>query len=91
MYSLDFTPQFRRDAIACRKKGKNMQLLRDVVNILIHEGSLPNYYKPHLLRDNYVGLWECHIEDDWLLVWKQNDKKLTLLLTNTGSHDYLFG
>ena len=56
----------------------------------MEEGKLPDYYNPHLLHDEYAGYWECHIEDDWLLVWKQNDRKLTLVLTNTGSHEELF-
>ncbi len=43
-----------------------------------------------MLHEEYAGLWECHIEEDWLLVWRQNDKRLTLLLTNTGTHKELF-
>ena len=90
MYSLDITPQFKRDAGACKRKGKRMELLWEAVRILMREGRLPESYKPHLLHDEYAGLWECHIEDDWLLIWRQNDNKLTLLLTNTGSHAELF-
>ena len=90
MYSLNVTPQFKRDAIACRQKGKRMELLWEAVRILKNEGKLPESYKPHMLHDEYAGLWECHIEEDWLLVWKQNDFKLTLLLTNTGTHKELF-
>ena len=67
-----------------------MQHLKDVVDLLVEDGRVPEEYKPHLLHDKYAGLWECHIEDDWLLVWRQNDNKLTLLLTNTGSHQELF-
>ena len=67
-----------------------MQLLKEVVDLLEEEGCVPEEYKPHVLHDKYAGLWECHIEDDWLLVWRKNDNKLTLLLTNTGSHSELF-
>ena len=91
MYTVNITPQFRRDANKCKRKGKRMELLWEAVRILVREGVLPESYKPHMLRDEYAGLWECHIEDDWLLIWRQNDKQLTLLLTNTGSHEYLFG
>ncbi|MBR1426381.1 MAG: type II toxin-antitoxin system mRNA interferase toxin, RelE/StbE family [Paludibacteraceae bacterium] len=51
---------------------------------------MPDEFRPHILTEEYAGLWECHIEDDWLLIGKQNNKQLTLLLTDTGSHDYLF-
>lgn len=67
-----------------------MQHLRDVVDLLSEDGVLPDEYDSHLLHEEYAGLWECHIEEDWLLVWRQNDNKLTLLLTNTGSHEDLF-
>jgi len=57
------------------------------VDVLVQDGCVPDEYSPHMLQDNYAGCWECHIDNDWLPVWKQNDKRLTLLLTNTGTHD----
>ena len=90
MYEVSYSKRFKASVKRCRKQGKDLTLLWDTVQLLIEEGKLPDYYSPHLLRDEYAGYWECHIEDDWLLVWKQNDKKLTLVLTDTGSHDSLF-
>ena len=90
MYTIRTTQEFQRNVKRCKLQGRNMQLLRDVVDLLIEDGAVPIEYSPHILRDKYEGLWECHIEDDWLLVWRQNDNKLTLLLTNTGSHNDLF-
>ena len=91
MYTIRTTREFDKDVKSCKQQGRNMQLLKDVVDLLAEDGCVPEEYKPNVLHDNYAGLWECHIEDDWLLVWRQNDNKLTLLLTNTGSHDELFG
>lgn len=91
MYTIRTTREFDKDVKSCKQQGRNMQLLKDVVDLLAEDGCVPEEYKPHVLHDNYAGLWECHIEDDWLLVWRQNDNKLTLLLTSTGSHDELFG
>ena len=51
---------------------------------------LPKEYKPHKLSGNRLGQWECHIKPDWLLVWEQNDNKLTLLMLNTGTHSDIF-
>ena len=90
MYTLRTTQEFDKDVKRCKKNGRNMQLLRDVVELLAENGSVPESYKPHMLHDEYAGLWKCHIEEDWLLVWRQNDKRLTLLLTNTGTHKELF-
>jgi mRNA interferase YafQ len=54
------------------------------------KGKLPRIYKPHKLTGNYIDCWECHLQPDWLLVWKQNDTELILLFTNTGTHSDLF-
>ena len=51
---------------------------------------LPPKYRPHKLSGNYSNCWECHIKEDWLLVWLQNDNELTLLFINTGTHSDLF-
>lgn len=91
MYTFRTTKEFDRDVKRCKQDGRNMQLLKEVVDLLVEDGSLPAEYKPHILHAEYAGLWECHIEDDWLLVWRQNDNKLTLLFTNTGTHQELFG
>lgn len=91
MYSINTTEQFERSFRECIRAGKNPQELWDVVDILAEEGTLPEAFKPHMLTGLYAGFWECHIEDDWLLVWRQDDRRLTLLLTNTGTHVSLFG
>lgn len=91
MYSVDTTARFERSVRECKRQGKRIEDLWDVVAILMEDGCLPAEFKPHVLTEEFAGLWECHIEDDWLLIWRQNDKQLTLLLTDTGSHEYLFG
>ncbi|MCQ2740399.1 MAG: type II toxin-antitoxin system YafQ family toxin [bacterium] len=90
MYTLQVTPQFKRDVKRCKQEGRNLKNLWEVVAILLHDGCVPESYKPHELGREFAGRMECHIEDDWLLVWKQNDNKMTMLFTNTGTHDYLF-
>lgn len=49
-------------------------------------------YKDHLLNDNkyYKNCRECHIEPDWILVYKYNENELILFLVETGSHSDLF-
>ena len=89
-YNISFTKNFNKDVERCRKRGYNMAKLRNVLDILIETGSVPPQYKPHKLSGNREGEWECHISPDWLLVWKQNDQELTLLMLNTGTHSDLF-
>lgn len=90
MYNISFSNQFKKDFKLCKKRGYDISKLEEVIIILQKNGKLPSKYKPHVLKGNYTGLWECHIKPDWLLVWLQDDNELTLLLTNTGTHSDLF-
>jgi mRNA interferase YafQ len=67
-----------------------MALLDEVVTTLVKEEKLPTKFKPHLLKGNYQGYWECHIQPDWLLIWKQDETIKLITLTRTGSHSDLF-
>ena len=58
--------------------------------MLQETGMLPQEYKPHKLVGEYAGCWECHMQPDWLLIWRQNDRELELILVDTGSHSDLF-
>ncbi|MBR5842565.1 MAG: type II toxin-antitoxin system YafQ family toxin [Bacteroidaceae bacterium] len=91
MYQVLITKTFRKDTERCRKRGYNMDLLKDAIRLLEQNGVLPATYRPHKLSGNYEGCWECHLKGDWLLIWEQNDSKLTLLFTGTGTHADLFG
>jgi len=90
-YSVYVTNNFKKDFVDCYFKGLDTKLLVRAVEILATEGILPEEYKPHPLHGNYQGFMECHIQLNWLLVWKQEKDNLTLLLTNTGTHSYIFG
>ncbi|WP_289114493.1 type II toxin-antitoxin system mRNA interferase toxin, RelE/StbE family [uncultured Bacteroides sp.] len=75
----------------CQKRGLNLLLLQKVIEILQETGSLPSEYKPHLLPGQFARCGgECHVKPDGLLIWEQDDKELTLLLLNTGTHSDLF-
>ena len=90
MYEVRITKTFRKDTERCRKRGYNMELLKQAIRLLEAEGKLPSSYRPHKLSGNYEGCWECHIKGDWLLIWNQDDVALTLLFTGTGTHSDLF-
>ena len=90
MYKISFSNKFKKDYKLCKKRGYDISKLEEVIILLQKNGKLPSKYKPHVLKGDYSGLWECHIKPDWLLVWLQDDNELTLLLTNTGTHSDLF-
>ena len=90
-YEIKVKGSFKRAYKRCLKRGFDSALLTEVLVILSETGTLPAQYKPHKLVGKYAGLWECHIQQDWLLVWEQHDEELELILIDTGTHSDLFG
>lgn len=90
MYTLSTTKRFEKDLKKCLRRGLPIDEFKKIVDLLVACGKVPDHYKPHKLAGNRLGQWECHIQSDWLLLWEQNDKELTLLLLNTGTHSDLF-
>ena len=90
MYSVDTTKRFDKDLKRCLKRGLDLQHLYDAIALLRTTGTLPFQYRPHKLSGKFQGVWECHIEPDWLMTWEQNDMELTLLFLQTGTHSDLF-
>jgi mRNA interferase YafQ len=60
--------QFKKEVIRAKKRGKNIEKLKDIMKLLISETPLPPKNCNHKLKGDYLGYWECHIEPDWLLV-----------------------
>ena len=58
--------------------------------MLASTGTLPPKYHPHKLVADKRGIWECHIQPDWLITWEQDNNRLTLLFLQTGTHLDLF-
>ena len=73
------------------KRGLKINLLENVVAALASGEILPEKYKDHALTGNWAGHRECHIQPDWLLIYRIEDDVLVLSLTRTGTHNDLFG
>ncbi|MCF0145845.1 MAG: type II toxin-antitoxin system YafQ family toxin [Eubacterium sp.] len=82
--------QFRKDLKLAGKRGKDLGELRRVVNQLASCQPLAEKYHDHHLSGNYSGFRECHIEPDWLLIYRIDGNDLELFLLRTGSHSDLF-
>ena len=80
--------RFRRDIKLALKHGKDMKKLREVVQLLIEGSSLPPRFKDHPLAGDWRRFRDCHIEPDWLLVYKIDGDDLHLI--RTGTHSDLF-
>ncbi len=92
MLKLEFGAQFKKDYKVAVKRGCDPVKLKEVVTLLCEEKPLPEKNRDHALNDskNYQGMRECHIEPDWLLVYKVYRDVLTLKLIRTGTHSDLF-
>lgn len=90
MYKIIASNKFQKDYKLCLKRGLNMSLINDLILELEKNGKVPPKHKPHLLKGNYKGLWECHIQPDWLLVWMIEEEVKLISLTRTGTHSDLF-
>lgn len=89
-YEIKFTTQFKKDIKLAKKQGKNLDKLFNVIEKISNEETLDSKCKDHALTGNYVNLRECHIEPDWLLIYKVFDNILVLMLYRVGSHSELF-
>lgn len=89
-YEILYTSKFKKSYKLCKRRGLDVSLLKEVIDTLATKGSLPPKYSPHILSGKWSGVWECHIQPDWLLLWKQNDSILELVLVATGTHSDLF-
>lgn len=91
-YKVDFTKDFKKEYKKIKKQGKDINKLRTVVGKLACGNILESQYKDHKLNDNkrFKDCRECHIEPDWLLVYRIDNCELILLLVETGSHSDLF-
>ncbi|MFV0416428.1 MAG: type II toxin-antitoxin system YafQ family toxin [Chthoniobacterales bacterium] len=85
---LSQTNQFKRDIKRVRKRGKNLTKMKIVVDLLLAGEALPSKYRDHQLGGNWNGHRDCHIEPDWLLIYKIFDNELRL--ERTGTHSDLF-
>ena len=92
MLKIEFTGQFKKDYKLAIKRGCDPKKLEDVIALLRNEQPLPKSYKDHAITNskNYKGMRECHIEPDWLLIYKIVQQTLILQLIRTGTHSDLF-
>ena len=68
----------------------NLELLDEFIQILLKREKLPEKYHDHPLTGNWHGYRDCHIEPDWVLIYRIDDDALILLATRTGTHSDLF-
>lgn len=88
MLQIERSNQFKKDVKQALKRGKNPDLLKEIIELLVNRRQLPAKNRDHKFSGNYVNYRECHIEPDWLLIYFVTDE--VLRLERTGTHADLF-
>jgi len=85
---LSQTSQFKKDLKRMQKRGKRLAKMKAIVDLLLAKETLPPKNRDHQLGGNLSGHRDCHVEPDWILIYKLlNDE---LRLERTGTHSDLF-
>ena len=88
MYTPAYTKQFSKDVRLAKRRGKNLDKLKLIVRSLVAGEELDPIHRDHKLVGPFAGRRECHIESDWLLIYKVEAD--TIVFERTGAHAGLF-
>ena len=83
-----FTRQFERDLKLARRRGRNLEKFKIVARTLLAGEPLDPIHRDHRLIGNFIGRRDCHIESDWLLIYKTEGRRL--IFERMGTHSDLF-
>lgn len=90
MLEIVLSNQFKKDLKLAQKRGCDLELLNSVVETLASGKPLAEKFRDHSLVGEYFGFRECHIQPNWLLVYRAEENELILFLFRTGTHSDLF-
>ena len=89
-YRVERSARFDREAKKAEKRGLKTEELDAIIDTLRRDEPLDRKHHDHPLHGEYEGYRECHINPDWLLIYRKYKDKLILLLSRTGTHSDLF-
>ena len=89
MYSIEQSSKFKKDLKRYAHDKEKLIALNTVIKFLEADGTVPEEFYPHPLKGEYSGTMECHIQNDFLLIWIDKDTN-TIKLVRLGSHSELF-
>jgi mRNA interferase YafQ len=91
MYVIKYTSKYKKDYKRIKSDNTLKKKINEVVRLLSENDiPLPEKYNDHQLKGAFANFRECHIQPDWLLVYKKTQKDLILMLVRTGTHSDLF-
>jgi mRNA interferase YafQ len=82
------TSQFKKDIIRVKKRGKDLSKLKKVVSTIVNSRELEDHHRDHALCGKWTGSRDCHVEPNWILIYRVEAE--VLFLERTGTHSDLF-
>ena len=89
-YEIEVTSRFKKEYKKAQKQGLDAALLKNIISLLANGEKLPDENRDHPLSGDWKGYRECHIQPDWLLIYKVQNDILVITLARTGTHSDLF-
>ena len=89
MKKLQPTTQYKKDYKRFKNNPAKIKALKEVLEMLVNGQPIPEEYYPHMLKGEYKGCMECHIQGDFLLIWFDEENDI-IELVRLGSHSELF-
>lgn len=83
-----YTRQFEKDVKRCMRRGKNLEKFKILARVLLSGKQLDPIHRDHKLTGNYQGRRDCHIESDWVVIYKINAD--SIIFERMGTHSDLF-
>lgn len=90
MLKIRYSSQFKKDFKRAKKRGLPLKLLKKIIEQLANQETLEERYRDHSLSGRYASFRECHIQPDWLLIYRINHDVLEFVAQRTGTHSDLF-
>lgn len=90
MLKAAYTKQFEKDLKLAQKRGKNLDKIKSIIEILLANKPLAINHRDHWLTGNYANRCECHVESDYLLVYKPIKNENMIIFERLGTHSDLF-
>lgn len=88
-YAVRITSRYKKSLKKMLKRGKDIKKISAVVRMLANGETLPPQFRDHALSGDLIGFRDCHIENDWVLIYKIQNDILILTLADTGTHSDL--
>ena len=88
VFTRRFERDFRRLKRAVPRQALDYETLEYVFGLLQASKTLSEVFREHALQDEYAGFIECHMDADWLLIYRVTRNRI--VFHRTGTHRELF-